>query len=456
MAVAGGSVGGIFVQGGGGKAAAALRFGNKIIAPPPGLHWRWTQERIDEATRKGLIVFAKDGKGMPQFKDFLDTKKGIPLQTIWNDIPDVNSQALERIGYPTQKPEALLKRIIEVFSNEGDVVADFFCGGGTTPAVAMKLKRKFIGCDSSRVAISVTLDRLIKIGEEMSGVESNITVKGKYFQPKLQTNGTVEKISNIEVYYLGVYPVDKFTNLDQESFMDFVLTCYGASHNTAEGVTNGYKAPGQQEPILIGPANPNDSIDAKVAKAFFNEIKIRLEVNKLVRAKIVGWRFNRQVIEYIKILKKYIEDNQLPMEIDLIPLDSREFRKRILQRYQDFDEAEFYLRFSKPPIIGNIKPKKIGELKYEFEAIDTFSTNEDGYLVNCQWDFDYQVGHFSADKEFILSRQKVKPKGRDERFEAILTAKHKFDKEGEYTIACKVQDNLAGETILVEKINVDK
>ena len=435
---------------------AALRFGNKIIAPPPGLHWRWTQERIDEATRKGLIVFAKDGKGMPQFKDFLDTKKGIPLQTIWNDIPDVNSQALERIGYPTQKPEALLKRIIEVFSNEGDVVADFFCGGGTTPAVAMKLKRKFIGCDSSRVAISVTLDRLIKIGEEMSGVESNITVKGKYFQPKLQTNGTVEKISNIEVYYLGVYPVDKFTNLDQESFMDFVLTCYGASHNTAEGVTNGYKAPGQQEPILIGPANPNDSIDAKVAKAFFNEIKIRLEVNKLVRAKIVGWRFNRQVIEYIKILKKYIEDNQLPMEIDLIPLDSREFRKRILQRYQDFDEAEFYLRFSKPPIIGNIKPKKIGELKYEFEAIDTFSTNEDGYLVNCQWDFDYQVGHFSADKEFILSRQKVKPKGRDERFEAILTAKHKFDKEGEYTIACKVQDNLAGETILVEKINVDK
>jgi DNA modification methylase len=368
----------------------------------------------------------------------------------------LNQVSKERIGYPTQKPEALLERIIKASSNEGDVVTDFFCGGGTTLAVAMKLKRKFVGCDSSRIAVSVTLDRLVKLGEEMSGVKSNIS-KEKIFQLGLVHDGYTikEKVPNIEVYYLGVYPIDKFTNLDQESFIDFVLTCYGASHNTAEGVANGYKAPGQQEPILIGPANPNDSIDAKTVKAFFDEIKARLEVNKLIRAKIIGWRFNRQVIEYIKILKKYIEDNQLPMEIDLIPLDSREFRKRILQRYQDFDEAEFYLRFSKPPIIGNFKAKKIGPLEYEFEAIDTFSSNDDGYLVNCQWDFDYQVGHFSADKEYILSRMKVKPKGRDERFEAILTAKHKFDKEGEYTVACKVQDNLAGETILAKKITVD-
>ncbi len=318
----------------------------------------------------------------------------------------------------------------------------------------MKLKRKFIGCDSSRIAVSVTLDRLVKIGEEMSGTKSNIS-KSFQFQEAIQEERIREKVPNIEVYYLGVYPIDKFTNLDQESFIDFVLTCYGASHNTAEGVTNGYKPPGQQEPLLIGPANPNDSVDAKTVKVFFDEIKARLEVNKLVKAKIIGWRFNRQVIEYIKILKKYIEDNQLPMEIDLVTLYSREFRKRIFQKYQDFDEAEFYLRFSKPPIIGNIKAKKIGQLDYEFEAIDTFSTNEDGYLVNCQWDFDYQVGHFSADKEYILSRQKVKPKGRDERFEAILTAKHKFEKEGEYTVACKVQDNLAGETILAKKIMIE-
>jgi DNA modification methylase len=415
--------------------------------------WRVTKDKLIKIDNKGNLGWSSNG--IPFRKLRPEDDKGEPIYNLWTDINRVYANSPDAIGYPTQKPEALLERIIKASSNEGDVVADFFCGGGTTLAMAMKLKRKFIGCDSSRIAASVTLDRLVKLGEAMSGVKSNIS-KEKIFQLGLVRDGYTikEKVPNIEVFYLGVYPIDKFTNLDKESFIDFVLTCYGASHNTAEGVANGFKAPGQQEPILIGPANPNDSIDAKTVKAFFDEIKARLEVNKLVRAKIIGWRFNRQVIEYIKILKKYIEDNQLPMEIDLIPLYSREFRKRILQRYQDFDEAEFYLRFSKPPIIGNIKAKKIGPLEYEFEAIDTFSTNEDGYLVNCQWDFDYQVGHFSADKEYILSRKKIKPKGRDERFDAILTAKHKFEKEGEYTIACKVQDNLAGETILAKKVKV--
>lgn len=376
----------------------------------------------------------------------------------WTDIQFINWEATERIGYPTQKPEALLERIIKTSSNEDDVVADFFCGGGTTLSVAMKLKRRCIGCDSSRVAISVTLDRLIKIGEEISGVESNISAKDEAFQLGLAHEGHTikEKVPNIEVSYLGVYPTDKFTNLDQNSFVDFVLTCYGASHNTAEGVTHGFRPPGQQEPILVGPSNPNDSIDAQTVKAFFDEIKLRLEPDKLVKAKIIGWRFNRQVIEYIKVLRKYIEDNQLSMEIDLIPLDSREFRQRVLQRYQDVEDAEFFLRFSKPPVIGDIRINKVVSLEYEFEAIDAFPSNEDGYLVNCQWDFDYHEGHFTADKEYILSRQKVKPKGRDERFEAILTAKHKFDKEGEYTIACKVQDNLAGETVLAKRIKVDE
>ena len=373
----------------------------------------------------------------------------------WIDIARLQGNERERIGYPTQKPKELLERIIKASSNEGDVVADFFGGGGTTFAVAMKHKRRFIGCDSSRVAISVTLDRLIKIGEEMSGVKSNISSKDEEFQMKLQEKGIAEKVPNIEVSYLGVYPVDKFTYLDQNSFIDFVLTCYGASHNTAEGIAHGFRPPGQQEPILVSSANPNDSIDAQTVKAFFDEIKSRLEPNKLVHAKIIGWRFNRQVVEYIKVLQRYIYENTLPIEIDLIPLDSREFRRRILQRYQDVDEAEFYLRFSKPPVIGDMRVKKVAPLEYEFEAVDTFSSNEDGYLVNCQWDFDYQEGHFTADKDYILSRQKIKPKGRDERFEAVLIATHKFNKEGEYTIACKVQDNLAGETILAKRVKVE-
>jgi len=393
---------------------------------------------------KGALVHHRE-------KDESDIPKDKVLPSDTWYIATLNAMAQERIGYPTQKPEALLERIIKASSNEGEVVADFFCGGGTTLAVAQKLKRNFIGCDSSRVAISVTLDRLVKIGEEMSGVKSNIS-KVEKFQESLGI--AKDKISNIEVSYLGVYPIEKFVSIPQNDFVDFVLTCYGASKNTAQGVAHGFRPPGQSEPILIGPASPRESISGKEVKAFFDEIKSRLEPNKLVSAKIIGWRFNRQVMEYIKILDDYIFKNNLPVKLELIPLDSKEFRARVLQRYPDASDAEFFLRFSKAPVIGDIKIKKIKGLEYEIEAIDAFSTNEDGWLVNCQWDFDYQEGHFSAYKDYVLSREKIKDKKKGERFKAILSAKHIFEKSGEYIIACKIQDNLAGETILSKEIKI--
>lgn len=387
-------------------------------------------------------------------KQYLDETLGKLIGDVWDDIMSFQqaSTSSEYLGYPTQKPQEALERIIAVSSPRDGVVADFFCGGGTTLAASMKLQRQFIGCDSSRVAISVTLDRLVKVGEEMSGVKSNVH-KDKAGQEKLGMS--FEKVPNIEVSYLGVYPTEKFASIPQNDFIDFILTCYGASKNTAEGIAHGFRPPGQSEPILVGPSNPNESISGKEIKAFFDEIKSRLEPNKLVNAKIIGWRFSRQITEYIKILEQYIFKHNLPVKLELIPLDSKEFRVRVLQRYPDASDAEFFLRFSKAPVIGDIKVKKIKGLECEFEAIDAFSTNEDGWLVNCQWDFDYQEGHFSADKDYVLSREKIKDKKKGEQFKAILKARHIFEKAGEYTIACKVQDNLAGETILNKNLVVE-
>ncbi|HAX93863.1 MAG TPA: site-specific DNA-methyltransferase, partial [Bacteroidales bacterium] len=94
------------VQGMYGKGSGpAMYFGNKLISPPPGLHWRWTQDKINKAMKDGIIVFPREGKGMPRFKDYLDNKLGVPVRTIWDDINEVNSQATERVDYPTQKPE---------------------------------------------------------------------------------------------------------------------------------------------------------------------------------------------------------------------------------------------------------------------------------------------------------------------------------------------------------------
>jgi len=121
--------------------------------------WRWTKERMQAAYEGGLIVQSKPG-AVPQLKRYLDEQRGKPFGDVWTDIPPINSQAQERLGYPTQKPEALLERIIKASSNEGDLVLDPFCGCGTTITVAEKLKRKWIGIDITHLAISLMKHRL--------------------------------------------------------------------------------------------------------------------------------------------------------------------------------------------------------------------------------------------------------------------------------------------------------
>lgn len=117
-----------------------------------------TIEKLDLLYKNKLILISSNGT--PRFKRYLDTMKGLPAQEIWIDIPNVSSQSSERLGYPTQKPEALLQRIIEASSNKTNIVLDPFCGCGTTLAVAKKLGRQFIGIDISRVACDVMRKRL--------------------------------------------------------------------------------------------------------------------------------------------------------------------------------------------------------------------------------------------------------------------------------------------------------
>ncbi len=121
--------------------------------------WRWTKERIQKAYENGLIEQSKPG-AIPRLKRYLDEQEGSPIDDLWDDIPPVQSQASERLGYPTQKPEALLERIIKASSNEGDIVLDPFCGCGTAIVVAEKLKRKWIGIDITHLAIGLMKWRL--------------------------------------------------------------------------------------------------------------------------------------------------------------------------------------------------------------------------------------------------------------------------------------------------------
>jgi DNA modification methylase len=134
-------------------------------------YWRYNREKMQQLLETGRVVQPSAG-AVPRYKRYLDEMPGVALGDSWDDIPPINSQAQERLGYPTQKPEALLERIIRAGSNEGDIVLDPFCGCGTAIAVAERLKRRWIGIDITYLAINLVQRRLRDaFGNELSPYE---------------------------------------------------------------------------------------------------------------------------------------------------------------------------------------------------------------------------------------------------------------------------------------------
>ena len=125
----------------------------------PQYGWMMVREKLEAFDRQGKLVW--NGKGRPLRKIYLDEVDAPKIANLWTDIPPIPASALERLGYPTQKPEALLERIIHASSNEGDVVLDPFCGCGTAVAAAQKLKRRWVGIDVTHIAITLIKSRLL-------------------------------------------------------------------------------------------------------------------------------------------------------------------------------------------------------------------------------------------------------------------------------------------------------
>ena len=128
-----------------------------------GRHWSKLPTALDGLDADGRIYWPKKEDGWPREKLYLDERQGLAISNLWDDIPPVNSQAKGDTGYATQKPEALLERIINASSNVGDLIADFFCGSGTTGAVAERLGRRWLMADLGRFAIHTSRKRLIEL-----------------------------------------------------------------------------------------------------------------------------------------------------------------------------------------------------------------------------------------------------------------------------------------------------
>lgn len=228
-------------------------------------YWRYSLETLNRLFQEGRLVQTREG-GDWGYKRYLDEMKGVPLQDLWLDIPPIQSQSAERTGYETQKPEALLERIIKTSSNEGDLVADFFAGSGTTLAVAEKLKRRWIGGDLSRWAIHVARKRMLEIAGCKPFEVLNL---GKYERQYWQTTtfGKAKAKGNEQAIF---------------EYLAFVLKLYNAQPVTGMNHLHGRKG---RSMIHIG------AVDAPVT---INDIDVALaECAKLKQDElhVLGWEW---------------------------------------------------------------------------------------------------------------------------------------------------------------------
>lgn len=180
--------------------------------PPPGnRYWGYSEEKMLTFERDGRLVYSKNG--IPSYKRYFDEMPGQLIQDVWSDISPLASQSVERAGYETQKPEALLERIITASSDVGDIVADVFCGSGTTPVVAERLGRRWIACDLGRFAIHTTRKRLLNVSDCRPFEIKNL---GSYERQRWQVesgNGALRAYLDTILAFYCAEPIEGFAHL---------------------------------------------------------------------------------------------------------------------------------------------------------------------------------------------------------------------------------------------------
>ncbi len=266
------------------------------------------------------------------YKRYLDEMPGVPIQDLWTDISPLQSQSTERLGYATQKPEKMLERILKLSSNEGDLVADFFCGSGTTAAVAEKLGRKWIATDLGKFGIHTTRKRLI-------GVQRELKAAGKPFRA-------------FEVLNLGRYERQAYLNVStnlsakkkaaalarkEREFRDLILKAYRAEPLPDAGFFHG-KNGGRL--VVVGPIN------LPVGRLFVEEVVTECRKRGASRADVLAFEFEMGLFPAVLDEAKHKGIDLAPKTIPPEVFDKRAVEKGQV-RFHDVAYIEVTPRFDK-------------------------------------------------------------------------------------------------------------
>lgn len=480
-------------------------------SPPNG--WMISKKKMEEWDREGRLHFPNDKNSRIRRKSFADELKGMPVQNLWSDIPEINSQAAERLDYPTQKPIGLLERIICASSEEGDLVADFFSGSGTTAAVAEKLGRKWIATDLGKFAVHTTRKRLIGVQRELKKAEKNFRA--------------------FEVLNLGRYERQAYLNVSgrlsgeqkakalaqkESEFRELILRAYratalGGSEGSAtqDGFFHGAR---NGRLVVIGPIN------LPVGRLFVEEVIMECRKRGVTRADVLAFEFEMglfpAVLEEAKSKGIDLAPKYIPAEVfdrraidkgqvvfhdisfvEATPRYDKKNKRALSIELTDF--SVYYTQGAADAAIAAMKEGK-SEVVCEQGQLYKVSKSKDGVVTKerltktwTDWvdywavDFDYtsrkeivkvQKGaglypvqalqSFEPDQGkmavpqfeevwtggYIFENEWQSFRTRQNRDLELMTALHTYDQPGRYTVAVKVIDIFGNDTMTLVPVNV--
>jgi site-specific DNA-methyltransferase (adenine-specific)/adenine-specific DNA-methyltransferase len=469
---------------------------------PPKNGWSISLEIMEKWDKEKRLYFPPRDKGDRIYrKIYLDEYKGQPIQNLWTDIYVINPVANERLDYPTQKPEALLERIINASSTEGDLVADFFCGSGTTAAVAEKLGRKWIATDLGKFGIHTTRKRLIQVQRELKAA-------GKPFRA-------------FEVLNLGRYERNAYLNISgrlsgkkreqalarkEKEFRDLILKAYRAEALPETGFFHGKNA---GRLVVVGPIN------LPVGRLFVEEVVTECRKRRATRADILAFEFEMglfpAVLEEAKqkgidlapktippevFDKRAVEKGQVRFhDVAYIEVTPRHDKKDLLKlAVQLTDFSVYYSQGLTDAIAADLKEGK-SEVMCEQGKLIKVNKDKNGVITReiltkkwTDWvdywavDFNYEsrkevikvAKNLGVDDAlpgtadaaelldfeerwtgaYIFENEWQSFRTRQDRDLELTSAQHTYPKAGRYTIAVKVIDIFGNDTMTLVPVTV--
>ncbi|MGP8268392.1 MAG: site-specific DNA-methyltransferase [Beijerinckiaceae bacterium] len=445
--------------------------------------WRCPPETMKRLHDEGKIFYTKNG--VARKKDYLDEANGQPVQTLWTDkaVQYVVSWGQENTGYETQKSESLLNRIMEASSNPGDLVADFFCGSGTTMAAAEKLGRKWIGADLGRFAIHTSRKRLI-------GVQRELQEAGKPYR-------------SFEILNLGKYERQFFAGIDptlpeeqrraislqkEEHYLTLILSAYKAERNFQTPPFHGRKGGAL---VVIGP------IDAPVTQGQVSEAVEAARKLRVSRVDLLGFEFEMGIVPHAQ---DQARAKGVTLALRYIPKDV--FDRRAVEKGQVvfYDVAyvevqpvvkghavtvrlkDFGVYYRQDDIDALTSDMKAGASKVTVDAgqVVKVTKNKKGVVSRevltktwTDWidywavDFDFEnrreiIRVTDADNEerevwtggYIFENEWQSFRTRKDRALEFKSAPHEYARKGRYKVAVKVIDIFGNDTTKVVEVTV--